>query len=161
MISLTRLQTSAIVLDLLLLAMLLTSCGPGQREHAISTAFAGVNSAKAGFETLDAEYQAHIVESATSFVDGQEKLAAYRKQREVVVEAFATAYAALAAGAIDGKTPMSKIYATVEALAKAIASLRAHLDTAPAQAPASSPTSTTSPRPSNPAPASSNPASVP
>lgn len=71
------------------------------REKALSSSLAGVNVARDTFVVFDREHQATIVDQAPSIEEGQDALKAYRERRQVVMHAFAMAYAAIAAAAVD------------------------------------------------------------
>lgn len=89
---------------LLLLAFLFAACGGDRHQKALGTSLAALNAASAGFVEYDKLHQRRIVDDlATSFEDGKKRLAEYREARERVVGAFALAYAALAAAAIEPK----------------------------------------------------------
>lgn len=123
--------------NICLALVILTACGPSQRQRTLNLSFTAANAAKAGFEAWDAEHQTTLVTSATSLADGQAKLAHYRQARAVVVEAFALTYAALAAGAIDSKTPTLRVLGALQQLVDAIATLQGRPGTS-APAPATS-----------------------
>ncbi len=92
-------------LRLILLVSLLVACGATQREQTIKATLATVNEARDAFVVLDNSAQQAIIAIAPSYERGLAALLAYRKRREVVVDAFAAAYRAIAmAAAADDST---------------------------------------------------------
>ncbi len=85
---------------LLLVCIVLCSCGASVRGKAIDGGLLALNTARETFTTFDALHQQSIVDKATSLEDGKAQLASYRAQRVAVVEAFEVAYRALAVAAL-------------------------------------------------------------
>lgn len=99
---------------LLLLVVLLAACGASARTKALQTQLLAVNVARDTLVAVSEKRQAQLVESAVSVDDGKAKLAAFRKAREPVVEAFEKAYRAIAAAAlIDDASSVTEIAAAV------------------------------------------------
>lgn len=109
----------------LLLSLVLSACGAGQREDTLRATYLSVTAAQAGFTTWDAEHQGFIVEQATSLEQGKEELRVYRQNREEILLAFSAAYHAIALAAMDEDTPLLEMLAAAQALYDAIAALEA------------------------------------
>jgi len=114
------------------IALLSSGSGCGGRQHTLSASMLGVDAAGVAFTTWDTEHQDALVASATSIADGQAKLGEYRAARAKIEAAFAVAYRALAAAALDKDSPMKAALDAVKALDEAIASLRGPLEPSPA-----------------------------
>lgn len=82
-----------------------TGCGASQRDRTIKTTLAAVNETRTAFVVFDRAAQAAIVATAKSYDDGAAKLAAYRAKREIVVDAFAFVYRAIATAATVNDDP--------------------------------------------------------
>lgn len=80
--------------------LLLAGC-PDVHQKVLRGTLTGLNTARDGFVTWDMSHQSDLVEEATTLEDGQNKLRAYRQDREKVVYAFEVAYKALAIAALD------------------------------------------------------------
>lgn len=81
---------------LLLIATLAFACGPSSRQTAINTTLSTLNAANNTFVQFDKVHQKAIVDAAPSKAAGEQKLADYRATQLKIVEAFATAYRAVA-----------------------------------------------------------------
>lgn len=95
--------TGAMTLVLLLgLGTLGTSpaCGGNARQTQLRTAMTALNVAGDAFAAFDRAHQMKIVDQATSLAEGAEKLQKYKWTRDRVLEAFASAYHAIAAAAV-------------------------------------------------------------
>lgn len=101
-----------------------TSCSASQRERTIKTTLVAVNETRAAFVTFDRTTQAAIVELAPTYERGAAALIEYRKKREIVIEAFAIVYRAIATAATVNDDPS---IATMLAAAKQIADAFHHL----------------------------------
>lgn len=86
-------------LVLLVALVLAAACGASQRERTIKTTLAAVNEARTAFVVFDRAAQSAIVATAKTYDGGVEDLRAYRAKREIVVDAFAFAYRAIATAA--------------------------------------------------------------
>lgn len=81
------------------------SCSASQRERTIKTTLTAVNETRDAFVHFDNVTQLAIVNVAPSYERGAAALAVYRKKREVVVEAFAAVYRAIATAATVNDDP--------------------------------------------------------
>jgi hypothetical protein len=102
-----------IPLAALLATFILLGCSADQHQKALRTSLTALNAAADGFIAFDADYQRTIVERAVKRAKEQNlspaegaaqakaDLAAYRERRDMVLEAFGIAYAALAAAALE------------------------------------------------------------
>lgn len=102
--------------------VLLLACGG--RQATVRHAFDGVEVARAGFVTWDAQHQLDLVAAAPTREAGADALARYREDRAAAERAFAVAYRLVAAAALDTSTPITQVLAAVEALATSIMKLR-------------------------------------
>jgi len=87
---------------LALLLALAVGCGGSFSEKAsksVSVALTTTNAARNTFVAWDESHQQQIVAEADTEAEARERLAAYRAEREVVLEAFTAAYSAIAAAA--------------------------------------------------------------
>lgn len=85
-----------------LLLAVTVSCGGSFAEKAsdsVSVALTTTNAARNTFVAWDESHQQQIVADADTEAEARERLAAYRAEREVVLEAFTAAYSAIAAAA--------------------------------------------------------------
>ncbi len=98
----------------------LLGCGT-TRQDTLGRALAATNAAAEGFATWDEHAQAGIVDAATSRQDGEAQLAAHRARRDRVFAAFAVAYKAIAAAALDGDAPLATVLVAATDLYAAIA----------------------------------------
>jgi len=89
------------VVAVFLALVLIAGCGASARERAIHTALVSLDAARDGFVVWDKHHQDDIVAKATSLEAGTAALAAYRADRDTIVQAFVVAYSALAAAALD------------------------------------------------------------
>ncbi len=99
---------------LLLAVFLLTSCGPSERNRALTTSLAALNAARDSFLAYDAAHQADLVRAAPSEEAGKLTLIEYRARRLGVLEAFVAAYSLLSVAAADPTD--AKILASEQAL---------------------------------------------
>jgi hypothetical protein len=83
---------------LLISAIILCSGCPNK---SLQVGLASLNAARDGFVAYDAKHQSDIVDAAKSLEEGKASLAEYRTKREPLIQAFAVAYSALAAAALD------------------------------------------------------------
>jgi hypothetical protein len=106
----------------LLLALVLFACGASARERAISTALVATNATRDGFIAFDARHQQQLVDSATSLEEGRARIDAYRRQREPIVQGFATVYRAIAMAAVltDDPTAIPNLLRAADLLRTAI-----------------------------------------
>lgn len=91
----------------LLLALVLLACGASARQHTISAALVAADASRDAFVAFDAAHQQQLVATAASLDDGRQRLEAYRKQRDPIVQGFAMAYRAIATAAILTDDPTS------------------------------------------------------
>lgn len=87
------------MINLLLVLWLLASCA-SHREKTIKALWISGDVASAAWKIYDSQKQDEIIDSATSRVDGQAKLAAYRVGQARILARFTLYYHALAAAAI-------------------------------------------------------------
>ena len=110
---------------LLVLVMLALGCSASHRERTIKATLAAVNEARDSFVTLDNSAQQTIVAIAPSYERGLAALLVYRKRREVVVDAFAAAYRAIAlAATVDDASAIPTMLAAARYVAGALNSLK-------------------------------------
>jgi hypothetical protein len=97
---------------LIFFAVVLTSCG-ADKQKALRGAFVAVNATRVEFHKVDRDRQIKIATtSPTTEVDAA--LAAHRKKRDHVVEAFTAAYAAIAAAAVSGDGTQAALNAATD-----------------------------------------------
>lgn len=110
---------------LLLLVCLALGCSAAQREKTIKATLVAVNEARDQFVAIDKAAQQTIVVLAPSYERGYAALLVYRKKREVVVEAFAVAYRAIAmAATTDEYTAIPNMIAAARYVAGALNALK-------------------------------------
>jgi hypothetical protein len=95
------------LLSILALCIVLVGCGATQRQKTITATLAAVDAARDGFVEYDRLHQQGIVNDADSADAARSKLDAYRRKREPLVQAFTTAYRALAIAAALDDDPKS------------------------------------------------------
>jgi hypothetical protein len=110
------------LLGLLMLALVVTSCGASKRQKTLHGALVSMNLARDGFTIWDADHQKTIVEKATSREEGERELAAYRLKRTPVVAGFEVAYRVLALAATQTDDPSLK--AALAASAELLAAIK-------------------------------------
>lgn len=89
-----------VILMTVQLVSLAAGCGASARQQTIAAALTATNASRAVFVAWDASHQTELVSTATSLEDGRQRLDAYRKQREPVVQGFAGVYRLIAAAAL-------------------------------------------------------------
>lgn len=109
---------------LVLVFVMLASCGPGTREKTLSTTLASVNGARDGFLAYDEIRQEKIIAQATSLEDGKARLTAYRTARQHVEDSFNLVYRLLAVAAINKDTPLTHIIQLVVDVVAAVDKLK-------------------------------------
>lgn len=110
---------------LIILLVLAAACGAGQRERTIKATLAAVNEARDTFVRYDNVAQQTIVSVAPNYERGLAALLVYRKRREVVVEAFAKAYRAIAmAATLNDATTIPEMIAAARYVAGALNTLK-------------------------------------
>lgn len=110
-------RQTAILLNLVILAMMLSGCGPTQRQKTIHAVLIATNAARDGFVVWDDRHQLAIVERAPSHAEGAEQLADYRREREPIVKGFVAVYRAIAiASVLQSKDTRHPTALVVEAL---------------------------------------------
>ncbi len=112
---------------LLFVSLFLVACGATQRERTVKATLAAVNEARDAFVAFDNAAQQTIIAIAPSYEKGLAALLVYRKRREFVVEAFASAYRAIAAAAAtdDAPTAIADMIAAAQHLHGAFNALKA------------------------------------
>lgn len=111
---------------LLAVLALVAACGPGARQRTLSTTLASLDGARAAFLAFDLAYQTRVADAARTPEDAataQATLAEYRVHQSLIVEGFATAYAALAAAALDTHSGLATAIAVVADLYSQIRAL--------------------------------------
>lgn len=109
----------------LLVSLCLVACTATQRERTITATLAAVNDARDTFVTIDRAAQNAIVALAPSYERGYAALLVYRKKRELVVEAFAAAYRAIAiAATTDEATAIPNMITAARYVAGALNALK-------------------------------------
>lgn len=108
---------------LVVLLLILASCGASQREQTIKAALATVNQTRDAFVDFDRAAQSNIVEVAPDYERGAAMLALYRKKREPVVEAFAATYRAIAIAA-TGNSALAPMLVVAKQLAAEFTKLK-------------------------------------
>jgi hypothetical protein len=98
-------------------------CGPSAHTRAVRAALIATDVRRATFVAQDLTAQQRLVDAATSLADGQQKLAAYRAQREQVLTLFVAVYQALAVAADPDVTELATVVATSTRLAEALHTL--------------------------------------
>ena len=99
---------------IILVALFLAACSAAARERTIKTSLSTLNEARTAFVVFDRAVQTAIVEAATSYEDGMATLRAYRSKREIIVDAFAFAYRAVATAAtLDDARSVSEMVSAV------------------------------------------------
>lgn len=101
------LVTLAIMLGLVAMTWAWAGCGASARERTLNATLVTVNAARDGFIEHDRVTQLALVDAAPTREAAVAELAAYRKKREPVVEAFTAAYRALAIAAVLEDDPKS------------------------------------------------------
>lgn len=115
----------AISLNLIIVVLLLATCGPNQRTKTIKTALVTVNEARDAFIVLDAKIQNTIADTAPSVVEGIKRLDEYKLKREPLVTAFEAAYRAIAiAATADDARSVAMMLATVAQIQQLIETLK-------------------------------------
>jgi len=117
------LRTRAHVALVLVLLGLATACGASQRERTVATALTATNAARDAFIKFDRVHQQKLVETASSVDDGRTRLDAYRRQRDPIVQGFATAYQLVATAAVLTDDPKA-----IPNMLQAVALLKAALN---------------------------------
>lgn len=109
----------------LVLVLAFAACGASHREQTIKATLAAVNEARDSFVSLDNAAQQTIVAIAPSYERGLAALLVYRKRREVVVDAFAAAYRAIAqAATVDDASAIPTMLAAARYVAGALNTLK-------------------------------------
>lgn len=113
------LVTITIAAGLVLMAAAWTGCGAAARERTLNATLVAVNAARDGFIEHDRLTQTAIVDAAATREAAVAELAAYRKKREPVIEAFTATYRALAIAAVleDDPTSLGSLLFTAKQLA--------------------------------------------
>lgn len=112
-------------LSLVVLVVVLAACGASQRERTIKATLATVNQASDAFASFDHATQTGIVAAAPTYERGAAALAAYRKKRELVVDAFALVYRAIATAAmVDDDPSLVNMLTAARQIAAAFHSLK-------------------------------------
>jgi nitrogen fixation/metabolism regulation signal transduction histidine kinase len=106
----------------ILVGLIAVACGPDTKKKALQSTLLSVNAARDGFVAWDGSHQQTIVDSATSFQDGTDKLNEYRTKRAQLEIAFAVVYQAVATAAIDLKE--ENIAVAIEAAKKVYEHIR-------------------------------------
>ena len=110
---------------LLLVSLCLVACGATQREQLVKTTLVTVNEARDSFVAFDNTAQQAIVAAAPTYERGYAALLVYRKRREVVVEAFAAAYRAIAmAATANDELTIPTMLSAARTVAEALKSLK-------------------------------------
>jgi len=102
----TRSTRSTRAIGIIALVLALCACGGDSRQKALSYSLMGLNAARDGFVTYDAERQQRIVAESTSLRQGKQALYAYRVRRQRVLRAFVVAYSALSVASLDPSVEM-------------------------------------------------------
>jgi hypothetical protein len=85
---------------IVLLAMLLVSCGANARQRALTASMRTVDAAAGGFTAWDEQHQQDLVQSSNTHELGAAALASYRQHQAEVVGGLELAYRAIAAAAL-------------------------------------------------------------
>lgn len=88
-----------------LVLVMLAACGASQRERTIKATLATVNEVRDAFVTFDRTTQLAIVNAAPTYERGAAALKTYRAKRDLVAEAFAVVYRAIATAATVNDDP--------------------------------------------------------
>lgn len=102
----------------------LAACGPTGRQKTLSAALVTVNVTADAFDAWNTAHMAAINDAHPYREDAEAALAAYRVKREPVRAAFAVAYQAIAAAALDTSTPLPTVIAVLHELTVSIATLK-------------------------------------
>lgn len=92
--------TALLVLGIVASVAAWTGCSGSTRQKTLHATLIAVDSARDGFVAYDRARQERIVDTAESQQAALDRLAAYRRDRESIVEAFAQAYKLLATAAL-------------------------------------------------------------
>jgi len=116
----------AIGMNLLIVLLVLGSCGPNARDKALHSVFVSVNAARDGFLAYDLKHQQDLIDASPTPEAKEAVITAYRVTQAHIVELFDAAYRAIAAAAIlkDGHS-MPEVITAAALLKQALEDLTA------------------------------------
>lgn len=90
-------------------AVILLACGASARQQTIAASLTTTNAARDAFVVWDRSHQQSLVDTAANQADARERVDAYRKQRDPIVQGFAAVYRLLAIAATDDKASLADL----------------------------------------------------
>lgn len=85
----------------ILFCLALVAACATSKDAVLTRTLAGLDAAHVSFVSLDEQRQAEIVEHASTLDEGKAALAAHRKARNKITDAFVAAYGAVAVAALE------------------------------------------------------------